>query len=105
MQNSECRHLDPKRGLQSLHSGFCVSDESTSKFDIYRSFGVPEIWRYDGIRVQIYELAGASYNEVEDSRFLPGLSCSILQEPLELSKSEGQTRALEVLRERLRRTR
>lgn len=81
-----------------------ITNESLAKFDIYRVFGVPEIWRYDGTRVQMYDLAEAVYDGVAHSRFFPWLTCSTLQELLDLSKADGQTRALRVLRERLRST-
>lgn len=80
-----------------------VTNESLAKFSIYGAFGVPEIWRFDGVRAQMYQLVEATYTEVARSKFFPLLTCSMLQDLLELSKNEGQTRALEVLRDRLRR--
>src|SRR6266571_5601040 len=47
-----------------------ATNESLSKFSIYAAFGIPEIWRYDGKRVQMYELAGSlGYAETSASRF------------------------------------
>ena len=79
-----------------------VTNESLSKFPIYARLGVPEIWRYDGSRVQMYELNGDGYVGIDGSRFFPGLSCSLLLEFLELSTTMGQTEALKLIRQRIR---
>jgi Uma2 family endonuclease len=79
-----------------------ITKDSRGKFSIYAAFGVPEIWHYDGTRVQMYELTGTTYSESETSRFFPGLTCSLLSEFLELGKAQGQTKALTAFRERIR---
>jgi Uma2 family endonuclease len=41
---------------------------------IYSDLGVPELWRFDGARVEVMELAsGGTYKPVEKSRFFPTL--------------------------------
>ena len=79
-----------------------TTNESLSKFSIYAALGVPEIWRYDGSRAQMYELNGDAYVSTDGSRFFPGLSCSMLLECLDLSKTQGQTEALKLFRQRIR---
>lgn len=79
-----------------------VTNESLSKFPIYAALGVPEIWQYDGARVQMYELKGETYVGTAESRFFQGLTCSMLREFLELSETQGQTAALKAVRDRVR---
>ncbi len=79
-----------------------VTNESLSKFPIYAALEVPEIWRYDGTRVHMYELAGQTYVEVSSSRAFPGLDRQLLLESLELSRTQGQTLALNAFRQRVR---
>jgi Uma2 family endonuclease len=79
-----------------------ITKDSRGKFSIYAAFGVPEIWRCDGAQVQMYELRGTTYVEVEASRFFPGLTCSLVFEFLEISNARGQTAALATFRERIR---
>jgi Uma2 family endonuclease len=79
-----------------------ATNESISTFPIYAALGVPEIWRYDTRRVQMYELTGAAYLEASVSRFFPGLTCTMLLESLELSKTRGQSEALAAFRQRTR---
>jgi hypothetical protein len=40
--------------------------------------GVPEIWRFDGERVTIHQLAGSEYDDVPASTVMPPLSNDIL---------------------------
>jgi Uma2 family endonuclease len=82
-----------------------ITNTSLRKLSIYAALLVPEIWRYDGKTVRIYELAGAKYVETSESRFLPGLTATILGESIERSRSEGQTRSLAEFRRRIRRRR
>ncbi len=79
-----------------------TTNESLAKFPIDAALGVPEIWRYDGRQTQFYELAGRTYGEVSVSSFFPGLTAQLLTEFLDLSKSQGQTKALTAFRRRIR---
>ena len=79
-----------------------TTNESLSKFPIYAALGVPEIWRYDGKRVQMYRLTGDTYVETDASSFFRDLSSSMLTESLELSKTQSQTEALKAFRQRIR---
>ena len=79
-----------------------VTNESLSKFSIYAALAVPEIWWYDGTRVQFYERAGDRYGEISESRFLAGLTPAILAGALEHNKTQGQTAALRTFRQRKR---
>jgi Uma2 family endonuclease len=80
-----------------------VTKESLSKFPIYAALGVPEIWRYDGTRLQMYQLTDdLLYVEIAESRFFPGLTGSILADSIELSKTKGQTDALKAFRQQIR---
>jgi Uma2 family endonuclease len=38
-----------------------LTRDSRKKFGIYASFGVPEIWRYDGKRLSVFQLMDGSY--------------------------------------------
>jgi Uma2 family endonuclease len=81
-----------------------ITNSSLRKLPIYAALRVPELWRYDGQTLRIYELAEGTYVEIQESRVLPGLTGSLLTEYLELSKVEGQTKALKKFSRRLSRT-
>jgi Uma2 family endonuclease len=75
---------------------------SLKKLSIYAALSVPEIWRYDGERLQMYELKSGSYVEIPASQILSGLSGSDLSELIELGKTQGHTEARHAFRRRLR---
>ena len=80
-----------------------ITRESLSKFPIYAALGVPEIWRYDGKRMEMYQWTpDLHYVEISESRFFPILTPSLLADSIELSKTAGQTDALKAFRQQIR---
>jgi len=55
-----------------------ITSPSLDRFPIYAHFGVPEVWRYDGERIMIYELRNAEYVEVAESPALPWFTGDVL---------------------------
>jgi len=64
-----------------------VTHPCLSKFPICAAFGVPEIWTYDGDRLQIYQLSGSEYVEMPSSGILPELEAKQLTDFLEWGKT------------------
>ena len=68
-----------------------IYHDSKSKFEIYASFGVREIWRYDGKIFEIYELQKSSeYKKVKRSKSLPILTAETLSSLLNQSNEKDQ---------------
>jgi Uma2 family endonuclease len=61
-----------------------ITRSSLDRFSIYADLGVPEIWRYDGQALTIYQLQEGSYVSCDRSPALPVLSASELSRFLEL---------------------
>jgi Uma2 family endonuclease len=78
-----------------------TTSKSLKKLSIYAAFSVPEVWRYDGKSMQIYELKSGKYVKISHSRILPGLTGAILSEFLEMMKTEGNTRSRHAFRRRI----
>jgi Uma2 family endonuclease len=55
-----------------------ITSPSLDRFSIYAHFGVPEVWRYDGERVEVYKLRNGEYVEVANSLALPWFTSDIL---------------------------
>ena len=77
--------------------------ESISKFPIYAAFGVPELWRFDGDTLTIYQLREGQYVASEASQSLPLLTGSVLTEFLARSPKEDQYDILLAFEEWLKR--
>jgi Uma2 family endonuclease len=64
-----------------------ITSPSLNKFPIYAAVGVPEVWRYQSGRVQIFQRTGEQYTAVEQSTVLPPLTSTILTQFLEESRT------------------
>ncbi len=79
-----------------------TTNDSWDKFSIYASFGVKEIWRYDGKHVVFYQLFDEKYEEISHSISFPILPSKILTEFVLRTKNEGQTAILRDFRKWLK---
>ena len=68
-----------------------ISRSSLDRFPIFASIGVPEVWRYDSMRVAIFTLAGGAYQEQETSGVFPGVTSQIITQFMEESKTLQRT--------------
>lgn len=53
-----------------------ITNPSLDKFPIFAQVGVPEVWRFDGSRLAIYELAGDEYPERSASVAFPAVTAA-----------------------------
>lgn len=53
-----------------------ITSPSLNKFPLFASVGVPEVWRFDGSRLFIYELAGVEYHERDASIAFPSVTAA-----------------------------
>jgi Uma2 family endonuclease len=51
-----------------------ITSPSLDKFPIFAQAGVPEVWRFDGRRLAIYELVGGEYFERDTSVAFPTIT-------------------------------
>jgi Uma2 family endonuclease len=64
-----------------------ITNPSLPRLPIFAAVSVPEVWRYDGERVQILQLADRRYVEAERSVALPLLTSAVATQLMELSKT------------------
>ncbi|MEG4811663.1 Uma2 family endonuclease [Microcoleus sp. F8-D3] len=76
-----------------------ITSSSIERLELYASLGVPEVWRYDGKRLIIYQLEGNEYAESEVSPTFPFLSKSEMLRFLELKKTTKEKALLRLFRE------
>lgn len=55
-----------------------ITGSSINKQKIFAQFGVPEVWRYDGGRVEIFNLSNGAYVKSEVSSVLPFFTAAVL---------------------------
>ncbi|HEU4388833.1 MAG TPA: Uma2 family endonuclease [Blastocatellia bacterium] len=71
-----------------------ITNESRSKFPLYASLAVPEIWLYDSIQAHIYQLQGSEYVKATVSRFFTLITPEVLARFIEQAAAEGQSATL-----------
>ena len=62
-----------------------ITSLSTSRHSIFAAFGVPEIWRFDGEKMQILKLENSQYTQISNSLALPKVTVEKLTEFVEKS--------------------
>ena len=82
-----------------------ITSSSLDRFPLFAQAGVPEVWRYDGSRVQFLRLTSEQYIEVPESLAFPMLTSEIvtrfLEESLELESTEWALRLRDWVRQRV----
>jgi Uma2 family endonuclease len=78
-----------------------ITNSSLRKLPIYAALSIPEVWRYDGKLLQFLSLADGVYSEIDESCYIPGLTCSMLVEALEAGKSNEPMEVLKAFRRRI----
>ncbi|MFZ0963424.1 MAG: Uma2 family endonuclease [Terriglobia bacterium] len=80
-----------------------VTAPALNKLPIYAEFHVPEIWRYDGTRLVVLQLAGSEYIESEKSLAFPRASADeiprLVLQGVSLKRSEWLTELRNWVRE------
>ena len=76
-----------------------ITSGSLDKFPLYRQAGVPEIWRYDGRRLTIHNLAGGHYRQSKSSRAFRGVGAADLTRLLRDSLNQPSTQWLRSLQD------
>jgi Uma2 family endonuclease len=66
-----------------------VSHPSLDKLAIYAGLGVPEVWRYNGARVEFYQLIEEGYITISTSTLFPFVTPTALADCLRLGSSQG----------------
>lgn len=76
-----------------------ITNSSLNKLPIFAQFRVPEVWRYDGEELTIFQLTQGEYVELEESVAFPLLTWDQLTQFIEESKSVRRTIWLRRLRD------
>lgn len=75
-----------------------ITSSSLNQLALYASLGVPEVWRYNGQRLQIYQLQQEEYVECDRSPTFPLLAATKIEEFLEQCQNLGVTAAVRQFR-------
>lgn len=79
-----------------------ITNSSLNQLALYADLGVPEIWRYDGRRLKIYQLQKKEYIECDYSPTFPLLPATKVEEFIEQCQTTGVITSVRQLREWVR---
>ena len=79
-----------------------ITSSSINRLDLYAALGVPEVWRYDGSQLIIYQLQDGEYLVCANSPTFPQLTSSEIIRFLELRKTTGETSLSRLFRQWVR---
>jgi Uma2 family endonuclease len=68
-----------------------ITSPSLPRLPIYRALGVPEVWRFDGSRLQLLSLIDGEYREVTTSIAIRLLTVDVVQTLLQEASEIGET--------------
>ena len=71
-----------------------ITSSSINRLDLYAALGVPEVWRYDGSQLIIYQLQDGEYLVCASSPTFPQLTPSEIIRFLELRKTTGDRKSV-----------
>ncbi|HEY6334044.1 MAG TPA: Uma2 family endonuclease, partial [Blastocatellia bacterium] len=75
-----------------------ITNSSIDKLEIFGQIGVPEVWLFDGERLEILVLQGDKYVEQEESSVLTGLTLVLVTRFLHSAQSMPRPEWLKLLR-------
>lgn len=75
-----------------------ITNPSINKLLLYGEFGVPEVWRYNGDRLEMLCLRENQYEATEESVAFPKVSATVLTRLLQQGKALGRTGWLRMTR-------
>lgn len=79
-----------------------ITNSSLNQLALYADLGVPEIWRFDGRRLKIYQLQKEGYIECDCSPTFPLLPATKVEEFIEQCQTTGVITSVRQLREWVR---
>jgi Uma2 family endonuclease len=75
-----------------------ITNPSINKLPLFLEFGVPEVWRYNGLRLEMFRFLSSRYEATEESMTFPGVSAMVLTRLLQQGKALGRTGWLRMTR-------
>ena len=78
-----------------------ITSSAIVKMQLFAAMAVPEVWRYNGERFEMFRLEAGKYNSVKSSKELPGLSAKTIEQNLALRFAIGETQLIRQFRQSL----
>jgi Uma2 family endonuclease len=71
-----------------------ITNPSLDKFGLYVAGRIPEVWRFDGLRMSFYALVDEKYEIIQTSLSFPTLTAEMLESYLRIGREQGSATML-----------
>ena len=78
-----------------------ITSSAIRKMKLFASMGVPEVWRHDGERLEMFALTDGQYQAINASTSLPGLNPDLINSILARRFNCGETKLIREFRKSL----
>jgi Uma2 family endonuclease len=78
-----------------------ITSSAIRKLKLFAAMRVPEVWRHDGERLEMYFLRDGEYQPINSSHALPGLSVAAIESMLGKRFESGETALVRQFRQSL----
>ena len=78
-----------------------ITSSAIRKMKLFASMGVPEVWRHDGERLEMFALTDGQYQAIDASTSLPGLNPNLINSILARRFNCGETMLIREFRKSL----
>jgi len=78
-----------------------ITSSAIRKMKLFAAMGVPEVWRHDGERLQMFCLQEGEYRQIDASPSIPGLTVAMVESVLEKRFEFGETALVRRFRQSL----
>lgn len=78
-----------------------ITSSAIDKMKLFARMQVPEVWRHDGEKLEMFRLVAGDYQTIESSIELPGLKVELIDQTLAASKTIPETKLIQGFRQRI----
>jgi Uma2 family endonuclease len=75
-----------------------VTNSSVNRMELYARIGVPELWRFEGEALRVYQLASGRYEPIDRSPTFPNVPIGDLVPLLVIGLNEDDTSMIRAVR-------
>lgn len=76
-----------------------ITSSAIHKLKLFAAMGVPEVWRHDGDRLEMFRLQGSQYKGIDTSETLRGLTAATINGVLQRRFDFGETALIREFRQ------
>lgn len=78
-----------------------ITSSAIRKMNLFAKMQVPEVWRHNGERLEMFRLVDGHYQPTDSSLELPGLSVELINQTLAERGTMGETKMIQAFREQI----